>query len=66
MAGIFKIGISRNTKCDILVGFPKSDHKYFRGYWETTKNFLLNISNNEIIPDENFPDYGIFTLNIYR
>ena len=26
MAGIFKIGISRNTKCDILVGFPKSGH----------------------------------------
>ena len=32
--------------------------KYFRGYWETTKIFLSNISNNEIIPDENFPDYG--------
>ena len=28
MAGIFKIGISRNTKCDILVGFPKSGHIY--------------------------------------
>ena len=23
------------------------------------KIFLSNISNNEIIPDENFPDYGI-------
>ena len=22
------------------------------------KNFLSDISNNEIIPDENFPDYG--------
>ena len=33
--------------------------KYSRGYWETTKIFLLNIFNNEIIPDENFPDYGI-------
>ena len=28
MAGIFKIGISRNTKCDHLVGFPKSGHIY--------------------------------------
>ena len=26
MAGIFKIDISRNTKCDILFGFPKSGH----------------------------------------
>ena len=32
--------------------------KYFRGYWETTKNFLSNIYSNEIIPDENFPDNG--------
>ena len=32
--------------------------KYFHGYWETTKIFLSNTSNNEIIPDENFPDYG--------
>ena len=32
--------------------------KYFRGYWETTKIFLLNICGNEIIPDENLPDYG--------
>ena len=28
MARIFKIGISRNTKCDILVGFPKSGHTH--------------------------------------
>ena len=34
--------------------------KYFRGYWETTKNFLSNIYNNEIIPDKNFPDYSIW------
>ena len=33
--------------------------KYFRGYWVTTKIFLLNIFSNEIIPDENFPDYSI-------
>ena len=33
--------------------------KYFREYWETKKIFLSHISNNEIIPDENFPDYGI-------
>ena len=32
MAGIFKIGISRNTKCDILVGFPKSGHIYIYIY----------------------------------
>ena len=32
--------------------------KYFRGYWETTKIFLSSISNNEIIPDKIFPDYG--------
>ena len=28
MAGIFKTGISRNTKRDILVGFPKSGHVF--------------------------------------
>ena len=28
MAGIFKIGISENTKYDILVGFPISGHIY--------------------------------------
>ena len=28
VAGIFKIGISWNTKCDNLVGFPKSGHIY--------------------------------------
>ena len=27
--GIFKIGICRNTKCDILVGFPKSGHNWY-------------------------------------
>ena len=32
--------------------------KYFRGYWETTKNFLSNICSNKIIPEENFPDYS--------
>ena len=26
VARIYKIGISRNTKCDDLVGFPKSGH----------------------------------------
>ena len=26
--------------------------------------FLLNISNNEIIPDENFPDDGTYESNI--
>ena len=29
MAWIFKIGISRNTKCDNLVGFLKSGHKWW-------------------------------------
>ena len=33
-------------------------------YWETTKIFLSNISNDEIIPDENFPDYGMSILPI--
>ena len=28
VAGIFKIGISQNTKCDILVSLPKSGHIY--------------------------------------
>ena len=32
--------------------------KYFHGYWQATKIILSNIFNNEIIPDENFPDYG--------
>ena len=27
VASMFKIGISRNTKCDIMVGFTKSSHK---------------------------------------
>ena len=33
--------------------------KYFREYCKTTKNFLSNIFSNEIISDENLPDYGI-------
>ena len=28
VVSIFVIGISQNTKCDNLVGFPKSGHKY--------------------------------------
>ena len=28
VASMFQNGISRNTKCDIMVGFPKSSHKY--------------------------------------
>ena len=32
--------------------------KYFCGYWYGMKVILSNIFNNEIIPDENFPDYG--------
>ena len=28
MASVFKIGIPQNTKCDNLVGFPKSGHIY--------------------------------------
>ena len=49
MAGMFKIGISRNTKCDILVGFPKSGQIYIYIYiyicdqaWEN-KTFLHKI-----------------------
>ena len=32
--------------------------KYFCGYWEATKIFLLNILNTKIIGNENFPEYG--------
>ena len=32
--------------------------EYFRGYQVTMKIFLLNIFNNEIIANENFPKYG--------
>ena len=35
--------------------------KYFHEYCKTTKIFLSNIFSNEIISDENFPDYGIIT-----
>ena len=31
-ASMFQNGISRNTKCDIMVGFPKSSHKYWQWY----------------------------------
>ena len=34
--------------------------KYFRGYWEITKIFVLNIFNNKGIPNENFPEYGMW------
>ena len=34
--------------------------KYFRGYWETTKIFVLNIFKNKVIPNENFPEYGMY------
>ena len=34
--------------------------KYFHGYWETTKIFLLNIYSNGIISDEKFPDNGTY------
>ena len=32
--------------------------KYFCGYWEATKNFLLDIFNNKIIPNKKFPEYS--------
>ena len=28
VASVLKIGISRNTTCDNMVGFPKSGHNY--------------------------------------
>ena len=40
--------------------------KYFRGYWETMEIFLSNIYSNEIISDENFPDYGTYLLKHLR
>ena len=46
-----------------LVNYFKSLLAYFCKHWEITKIILSNISNNKIIPDEiildeNFPDYG--------
>ena len=41
-----------------LAKYFKSLLKYFCKYWEITKIILSNISNNEIIPDKNFPDYS--------
>ena len=41
-----------------LANYFKSLLEYFCKYWEITKIILSNISNNEIISDENFPDYG--------
>ena len=35
---------------------------YFLAYWETTKNFLSNIFNYQVIQNETFPEYSI---NIY-
>ena len=32
--------------------------KYFCGYWEATKTFLLDIFNNKIIPNKKFPEYS--------
>ena len=40
--------------------------KYFRGYWQATKIILSNIFNNEIIPDENFPDYGMKVYEAHK
>ena len=36
--------------------------KYFHGYWQATKIILSKIFNNEIIPDKDFPDYGILGI----
>ena len=36
---------------------------YFLAYWETTKIFLSNTFNYQVIPNEKFPEYSI---NIYR
>ena len=41
MVSIFKIGISRNTKCDNLVGFPKSGHIKLYGF-ESFCIYFLN------------------------
>ena len=37
--------------------------KYFSGYWETTKHFLLNIFNNEIITNKIFQSM-VVTINL--
>ena len=42
-----------------LARYFNSLSNYYRGHWEPQKNFLLNIFNNEIITNKNFPEYGI-------
>ena len=46
VASIFKIGISQNTKCDNLVSFPKSGHKY------TIAILKIGVNNNYILAME--------------
>ena len=40
-ASMFQNGISRNTKCDIMVGFPKSSHILYSYMY-----ILLEINKN--------------------
>ena len=61
MLTLLKRIVTRRPRLRQIIASGNSPLKYFRGYWETMKIFLLNISNNEIISDENFPDYGICT-----
>ena len=61
---IFDISIQLNLYRYCITGLVYHDMAIYR-YIVTSlvlgnhENFFLNISNNEIIPDENFPDYGI-------
>ena len=41
-ASMFKNSISRNTKCDNLVGFPKSSHIYIDSTALKSLNFELD------------------------
>ena len=34
-----------NTKCDILVGFPKSDHTYIAFRWAEIDNLMVPVNN---------------------
>ena len=61
MLTLLKRIVTRRPWLRQIIASGNSPLKYFRGYWETTKIFLSNISNNEIVSDENFPDYGICT-----
>ena len=46
-ASMFQNGISRNTKCDIMVGFPKSSHILESSQQHVTTNRKLSMTDME-------------------